>query len=332
MRYTIREALERIGDPPSTAYPFSARYAYHNNGTVSEAEFYSAGSPAASKRYKYAFPNYDALNRLKRADFSLWSGSGWTGTFAHSLSGINYDKSGNLTALQRYQESGALIDNLTYTIASASNRLTQVTDAISGNAETWDAKSGSFTYDANGNLKTSPAPYSITAASYDHRNLPLSLTSKGAVTSYRYDHAGQRITKQTGSGNTEVYLLDGASTLAVYTVNSGGSVVSSYFNVLSGDRVVGRQPSSGARKYYHTDLLGSTRAVVEGTGAVVESYDYDPWGVLLPGRTLGTGTKEGFTGKERDAESGLDYFGARHYMAALGRWSSVDPLAEKHLE
>jgi RHS repeat-associated protein len=58
--------------------------------------------------------------------------------------------------------------------------------------------------------------------------------------------------------------------------------------------------------------------VVEGT-TVVESYDYDPWGVLMPGRTKGSGTKEGFTGKERDSESGLDYFGARHYMAALGR-------------
>jgi hypothetical protein len=87
-------------------------------------------------------------------------------------------------------------------------------------------------------------------------------------------------------------------------------VVSSYFNLLAGERVVGRQPSTGAKKYYHTDLLGSTRAVVEGT-TVVESYDYDPWGVLMPGRTKGSGTKEGFTGKERDTESGLDYFGAR---------------------
>ena len=33
-----------------------------------------------------------------------------------------------------------------------------------------------------------------------------------------------------------------------------------------------------------------------------------------------------FTGKERDAESGLDYFGARYYGSALGRFSSPDPL------
>ena len=33
-----------------------------------------------------------------------------------------------------------------------------------------------------------------------------------------------------------------------------------------------------------------------------------------------------FTGKERDAESGLDYFGARYFGSALGRFTSPDPL------
>ncbi len=32
-----------------------------------------------------------------------------------------------------------------------------------------------------------------------------------------------------------------------------------------------------------------------------------------------------FTGKERDAETGLDYFGARYYSGAQGRFTSVDP-------
>jgi len=33
-----------------------------------------------------------------------------------------------------------------------------------------------------------------------------------------------------------------------------------------------------------------------------------------------------FTGKERDTESGLDYFGARYYASSMGRWMSPDPL------
>ena len=127
-----------------------------------------------------------------------------------------------------------------------------------------------------------------------------------------------------GAGSTEVYLQDGPVTLGVFTVNGAGTVTAAFFNLLAGDRVVGRQPSPGSRSYYHTDRLGSTRAVVQGA-VVTESYDYDPWGVLMPGRTLGSGTKEQFTTKERDAESGLDSFGVRAYASALGRWTTVDP-------
>ena len=34
-----------------------------------------------------------------------------------------------------------------------------------------------------------------------------------------------------------------------------------------------------------------------------------------------------FTAKERDAETGLDYFGARYYSGAQGRFTSADPLS-----
>lgn len=292
-------------------------------------EFYSKGSPATAKRYRYTFgaTRYDALNRLKGADFSSWSGSAWTTTLAFDLAGITYDPAGNLTALQRYRETATLLDNLTYTNATTSNRLNSVTDAVATTAETWDAETGSFTYDANGNLKTAPAPYSLTAVTYDPANLPLSITRSGVTTTYRYDGAGQRVTKQVGTGNTEVYLRDGATTLGVFTVNAAGTSTSWHFNLLWEGRVVGRQPNTGNRRFYHFDHLGSTRAVVDGA-AIVESYDFEPWGLLMPGRTLGSGTKEGFTSKERDAETGLDYFGARYYMPALARWASVDPLAD----
>jgi RHS repeat-associated protein len=38
-----------------------------------------------------------------------------------------------------------------------------------------------------------------------------------------------------------------------------------------------------------------------------------------------------FTGKEWDAESSLDYFGARHYASSLGRYMRPDdPFADQH--
>jgi RHS repeat-associated protein len=335
LRYTIRGQLEKIGDPSGTSYPFSARYAYQKNGVVDTVEFYSGGSLAAQKRYRYVFgpTGYDALNRLKSADFSSWSGTAWTVTPAHDLANITYDSAGNLRTLQRNRETSTptwLIDNLTYAYGFAgTNRLSSVTDAISGNAETWDARTGSFTYDPNGNVLTAPAPYSVTSVTYNTENLPLSLTRAGVTTTYRYDDAGQRITKQVGTGSVEIYILDGTTTIGVFTVDGTGTPTSWYFNILAGDNVIGRQPNGGTRSFYHTDLLGSTRAVTLGTtGAVVESYDFEPWGLLMPGRTLAGPTKEGFSGKEHDVETGFDYFGARYYMPALGRWASVDPVGD----
>jgi RHS repeat-associated protein len=59
-----------------------------------------------------------------------------------------------------------------------------------------------------------------------------------------------------------------------------------------------------------------------------------PFGLQMPGKKVNMAmdkpVKEGFTGKERDKHSGLDYFGARYYDAGIGKWLSVDPLAEKY--
>jgi RHS repeat-associated protein len=329
LRYTIRDQVERIGDPASTAYPFSARYSYHPNGRLQEAEFYSAGSPAPEKRYGYVFgaQSWDALNRLRSADYSGWTGAGWTTTAAHDLTGISYDAAGNLTALGRYQQAGAVVDNLAYGYGTTNNRLGSVTDYNGATTETWDAETGSFTYDANGNVKTAPAPYNITATTYDHRNLPLTVTASGATTYYHYNADGQRYARRPAAGGADVYIREGSATLGVVTVNGALAPTAWHFNLLADDQVIGRHTDTGIRRYYHRDVLGSTRAVVEG-GVVVESYDYDPWGLLMPGRTLAGPTRERFTGKEQDPETGLHYFGARYYMAALGRWTSVDPPAD----
>ena len=82
-------------------------------------------------------------------------------------------------------------------------------------------------------------------------------------------------------------------------------------------------------EYYHTDALGSVRAVTDSSGAVVERHDYLPYGEEWCGSTVCSSVTPGqpkrFTGKERDAETGLDYFGARYYGSKIGRFTTVDP-------
>jgi len=77
-------------------------------------------------------------------------------------------------------------------------------------------------------------------------------------------------------------------------------------------------------EYYHTDVLGSVRAVTNQQGQVIRRHDFLPFGEELQ-PTVPPPDKPLFTGKERDAETGLDYFGARYQRAGVGRFTSVDP-------
>jgi RHS repeat-associated protein len=86
--------------------------------------------------------------------------------------------------------------------------------------------------------------------------------------------------------------------------------------------------------YISTDHLGSTRLVTGDNASIIARHDYLPFGEEIltgqAGRNAEWGDTDNvnqkFTGKERDQETGLDYFGARYYGSALGRFTSPDPV------
>jgi len=76
--------------------------------------------------------------------------------------------------------------------------------------------------------------------------------------------------------------------------------------------------------YYHSDAIGSVRAVTDSGGQIVERFDYLPFGERWsPGTTV---EKLGFAGKDFDQETGLNYFGARYHASINGRFTTVDPV------
>jgi RHS repeat-associated protein len=83
-------------------------------------------------------------------------------------------------------------------------------------------------------------------------------------------------------------------------------------------------------EYYHLDALGSVRAVSNASGQLVERHDYLPFGEECTtgncAAPLRAAQPRQFTGKERDAETGLDYFGARYYGSRIARFTTVDPV------
>ena len=82
--------------------------------------------------------------------------------------------------------------------------------------------------------------------------------------------------------------------------------------------------------YYVRDHLGSARVVLNEAGQRTEATDYYAFGMKMGGRSYYQGTKDGYTTKERDAETGWDYFGARYYNPAIARWNGVDALSDMY--
>lgn len=74
--------------------------------------------------------------------------------------------------------------------------------------------------------------------------------------------------------------------------------------------------------YYLADHLGTTQVELSASGYPVWEGQFAPFGQELD--TQPTSMRYKFTGKERDQESGLDYFGARYYASSLGRFVSPD--------
>ena len=104
--------------------------------------------------------------------------------------------------------------------------------------------------------------------------------------------------------------------------------------VVSGD-VSGMEidPLEPALYYYHADHLGSATWITDSLGNPAQFLQYLPYGELWRNQKLtGYDERYKYTGKERDDETGYDYFGARHYTSALSWWLSPDPLMDNYPE
>ena len=93
-----------------------------------------------------------------------------------------------------------------------------------------------------------------------------------------------------------------------------------------GDRLIAEYDHVGSRYLFYTpDQINSTRVVTDNTGTVVYSAAHDPYGGIQQTWVNTFDPTPKFSGKERDAESGLDYFGARYYDRSQYRFIAADP-------
>jgi RHS repeat-associated protein len=243
---------------------------------------------------------YDGVNRITSAA-ETGAGTPWSQSYSYTADGST-GQYGNLT-----QTGDGLSSSLTchtYLIPDPEHPGTfkpptnQCTDA-------------GIVYDSAGNLTT----YGTRTLTYDAENRQTSLSDGG---SYEYDGEGRRV-KKVADGVTTVYVYDAMGKLAAEYASAAPT----------------NQPDC-TTCYLTADHLGSTRMVTDAEGAVKRRTDYHPFGGEISpdygdrnsvdGYAATDESNPKFTGKQRDYESGLglDYFGARYFSGAQGRFTSPD--------
>ena len=293
------------------------------NGSISSMTW-KAGNESTIRGYKFT---YDGLSRLMNATYGETAGINTnTNRFSENVTG--YDKNGNIKTLQRYGQTAAssygLIDNLTFTLGG--NQLSRVDDAAAASAYNggFEFKDGvkqanEYTYDSNGNL-TKDLNKGISNISYNCLNLPSAVTfSDGSTIAYTYGADGTKLKTVHKIGSTTT------------TTDYCGNVI--YENgvqklLLTEEGYV--TLSDGKYHYYLKDHQGNNRVVINQSGTVEEANHYYPFGGVFA--SSGNVQPYKYNGKEYDSKKGLNWYdyGARHYDAVLGRFTTNDRFAEKY--
>src|SRR5574344_1228909 len=279
---------------------------------------------------------YDLMNRLTKVDDA--DIDGFDETFA-------YDPQGRITA-QRRGADAANAAGGEYDYYANTNKLKKVTAGMSAavDAERLMNADSNFVYDADGNMIRDRSKN--LSVSYDYRDLPTEFRkaeANGDSTRLvmAYDGSGSRIMKRRDrktAGGTEwtteltthytgigseirVSGLDGTAKVVVNLPQGLGR----YAVASASENTASSVPSF---EWYLKNHLGSAMLVFgtgSGSGSVKAAYDYRAFGEQVDLTVPADKVTETFTGKERDAETDLGYWGARYLDQMLGLWVSADP-------
>jgi RHS repeat-associated protein len=273
------------------------------------------------------------------------------------LENYGYDAAGNLQQLQHLGSSPAnpgWTRTYAYNETSAveavrqSNRLSSTT--IGGITETYSFSGNG--YDAHGNMLRLPE---LTAMQWDFKD-QLSASQRQAVnaqdadgtqhqgerTYYVYDPCGERVVKATeaaGGGlvKQRIY-LGGFEIYREYSNTAAVTLERQSVHIMDGKQRVAlielrTQGNDGTPaqliRCQFGNHLGSACLELDHQAQIISYEEYYPYGSTsyqAVAQTISPAAKRyRYTGKERDEETGLDYYGARHYAPWLGRWVACDP-------
>ena len=240
---------------------------------------------------------YDALNRLLSASTTAASTTPYRHQFAYTMLG-------NITGMSTSSAT------TTYTYAETGYANPHAVTSVGG---------ATYTYDNNGNV-TAIGSLDYT---WDWRNrLASAERSGGGITTYGYDHTGQRVFKATGTATTSypnryynLATTTGAATTTKHIFSPDGTLLAT---------VVGAS-TTATTTYLHPDHLGGTNVTTDEDGEVTQTLDYYPYG----SQRIATGSfseQRRFIGEEYDPDTEFSYLNARYYQGSRGQFMSQDPV------
>jgi RHS repeat-associated protein len=278
------------------ASPMATQYAwalgYESNGNI------GAAYDSVNGNWAYL---YDGLNRLVSSGSTNGSGMQW-----------QYDNFGNMLS-QTVTGGSGTTKQFTFTLAGAAHNQPDGTcfDAAGNQQDDYgcgQAGTHEYVYDAENRVASANGVGYL----YDAMGQRVAKTVNGAMTNaYLYDQSGHVVTEFNGSyavTRREVYL--------------GGRHLGTY------DDSAGLQTNPSMLTYALTDWLGTERARADGSGTLCQTVTSQPYGDAVQTTGSCSPSPAFFTGKERDTESGLDYFGARYYGSSMGRFMSPDDFTK----
>ena len=298
----------------------SVSYLYDKLGRVVSIEHCDAGGKIVES-LQYC---YDADGRCIRAASLLGEER------------YGYDKDGQLTVVEYPDGTGE-----SFAYDAVGNR-TNRADASAGHEENYTVNElnqytsivnersarSSALYDKDGNMTVLKDSKGTTSYYYDTLNRLVAVTNAAAGIRWccRYDVFGNRVSVTDNGVTTERTYLQGAlPSVAAEYVN--GQLKERHIVVgavrLASLKTHNSQPSTS---FYHADLIGSTRLVTDGNGAIVDRRAYKAFGETRIGTVNSlTAGYVGTLGVETDP-TGLLFMRNRYYSPALGRFVHMDPI------
>ncbi|MCB9341361.1 MAG: hypothetical protein H6577_24825 [Lewinellaceae bacterium] len=333
----------------------------YKNGNIAAMYWQTKG------KHKMAYEfRYDDLDRLDRAWYAnIYKDDNgnevYVNSNAYAVNKIRYDKIGNLLEVLRkgplykceayggeFPYGSEQIDQLTYTYDVDKARLLGVAD---GGTTAGFRHSTTYGYDNNGNITLDYGK--LMAVSYNYLNLPRAI-SKGGPTAeetgditYKYDATGRRLYRGVDgvllTPNNDVSVLYGDGIELTNGI---------YYSVYHDEgRVTWAKypeglPNAPAPVFQYEamvkDHLGNVRVTVSRKTVedepIIEESHYYPFGMEMEGNwrfiqdsVVDWTNYYRYNGKPFDRELGLEWYmyGARMYDPAVGRFTGVDPIAEK---